>query len=1048
LDVREFGNRKEQEISMSDWKRRALVVCLGVICLCPGIGWAQELGTVAGVVKDSSDAVLPGVTVEVSSPALIEKVRSATTDGAGQYRIINLPPGVYRVSFALAGFSTTVRENIEVRVNFTTPINASMSLGQQQETITVTGESPIVDVQTVTQSRAITAEQNKELPSGGGVFNLAVLVPGVTANFTDVGGSAAESATTRVSVRGGSNGDTVPLLDGLKVGNLFVGAGQVNIMPINPLLGEQVDVQTAGQSAEAASLGVLTNVIPKSGGNTFSGTAYVIGGRGDWQSDNLTPRVQALGLTQVNKNRGTSDINSAFGGPVLRDRLWFYSIARYNKYSNFIAGQYFTKDISATRRELDQTRQAYNETNNKEGAIRVAGALSQAQRVTGLLYYQKRVYPYQNISSVTAPEAATNYDFPGWFWSGSYTNVLTNRLLIDGAMLYSYSPFRWTPDAEIMRRSAGLTAQQIIAGVNGAVVPIQEQGGTLGPPWNYRSSTILQYKGDTLLTRLPYRASLNYTTGSHNLKVGFDNSRGVRRNDTSYDPIGNISYRTRDYVPNQITLYAPPATNTQILELDLGLFAQERWTLKRATVTAGLRADFLRAGTDGFTNGPSPWIPGRGTRPTDTYQGRENVPNWKDLNPRLGVAYDLFGNGKTALKGSFVRGVQVEALGTAIANDPATTVASSTARTWTDVNGNFIPDCDLTNAQAQGPATGAIDVCGANQNLAFGSSVPATASNPDLLNGWHKRPWIWEFSGGVQHEIMPRMSASVTYFRRVEGNFTLTDNLATTAGDYRQYSVTVPTDPRIPDSGGTISGLSDVRPELLGVTRNYITFASDYGNMYRHYTGVDVTLDVRPRPSLYLQGGMSTGNTMRDSCDVLDKVPEAAFALGGGTGGGGTQNDGLVDRPFCHQETGYRAQYKFLGAYTLPWDLRVSGTLQSMPGVQIQANVIYTGAQILAMNPSLGSFSTGANGQASVGVITPGTLFNDRTNQVDFRLAKILRLGGTNTVDLAFDLYNLFNSDAIQGQNNTYSGVNGGAWLRPTALINPRFLKLSARWDF
>src|SRR5689334_22471850 len=114
---------------MSDWKWWAVLVCLGLVFLRPGIASAQELGTVAGVVKDASEAVLPGVTVEVSSPALIEKVRSATTDGAGQYRIINLPPGLYRVSFGLPGFSTTVRENVEVRVNFTVPINAVMSLG-------------------------------------------------------------------------------------------------------------------------------------------------------------------------------------------------------------------------------------------------------------------------------------------------------------------------------------------------------------------------------------------------------------------------------------------------------------------------------------------------------------------------------------------------------------------------------------------------------------------------------------------------------------------------------------------------------------------------------------------------------------------------------------------------------------------------------------------------------------------------------------------------------------------------------------------------------
>lgn len=1023
-----------------------VAACLSCfVLLLASLAEAQERGTIAGVVKDATDAILPGVTVEVSSPALIEKVRSATTDAAGQYRIINLPPGVYRAVFTLTGFTSQARENIEVRVNFTTPINGSLTIGQQVETITVTAASPIVDVQSVTQSRAITADQNREIPSGSGVIQLATLVPGVTANFTDVGGSSAESAGTRVTIRGGSNGDTTPLLDGLKVGNLFVGAGQVNILPLNPLLAEEIDVQTAGQGADSATLGVTTNMIPKSGGNSFSGVAYFNGGRGSWQATNLTDRIRALGLTQVNSVKHIWDVNGAFGGPIMRDRLWFYVTARDNSYANLIAGQYFTQDISATKRVLDTTRPAYNETDNKESTFRVAAAITPKQRLNGLVYYQRRLYPYQNVSSTVAPESATNYDFPGWFFSGSYNYVLSNRLLLEGAMLYSYSPFRWTPDSEVLSRNGGLTAQQIIAGVNGAVIPIVEQGGSTTPPWTYRASTIIQYKGETLLTRLPYRGSLTYTTGSHSVKTGFDQSSGVRRNDTTYDPIGNISYRTLDFVPNQLTLYAAPGVNAQMLDVDLGLYIQDRWTKSRATMTLGLRADFLKASTANFVNGANPWIPARGGRPIDSYQGVENVPNWKDLNPRLGIAYDLFGNGKTALKASAVRSVYQEALGTAIANDPSTTVAANTTRTWTDGNRNFIPDCDLTNRAGNAE-------CGPNLNAAFGSSVPATAENPALLNGWHKRPWIWEFSGGVQQQVMPRVSVSLTWFRRVEGNFQVIDNLATSASDYRPYTMTVPTDSRIPTSGSPIS-LYDVRPALASASNNYITFASDYGYQSRHYTGFDATIDARPSANVYLQGGLSTGNLVSDNCEVLQALPEATLSVATPSFGTAPAAYGPINvwtpTQYCHQQTGYLPQYKFLGSYTLPWwDVRVSGTLQSSKGPQINANVIYTGAQIVAQNPSLGTFSTGANGNVTAFVITPGTIYNDRTNQIDLRFAKIVKLGKPGRVEASIDLYNIFNSDAIQGQNNTYSGVNGGAWLRPTGIIPPRFIKFNVRWDF
>ena len=247
-------------------RRGVMACCAWLLVMLAVPAAAQELGTVAGTVRDSSDAVLPGVTVEVTSAALIEKVRSTITDDTGQYRIVNLPPGLYRISFSLPGFTTQLRENIDIRLNFTTPVNGQLAVGAQEETITVTGASPAWYVQTVTQSRALTAQNFAEIPSGGTMMQMTALVPGiVVTGGQDVGGLTAESTGIQVSIHGSRPNDEVQMMDGLKIGNIWVAGGDRTNMSLSPLLFEEVNVQVAGQGADAPSLGVQLNVVPKSG---------------------------------------------------------------------------------------------------------------------------------------------------------------------------------------------------------------------------------------------------------------------------------------------------------------------------------------------------------------------------------------------------------------------------------------------------------------------------------------------------------------------------------------------------------------------------------------------------------------------------------------------------------------------------------------------------------------------------------------------------------------------------------------------------------------
>jgi hypothetical protein len=380
----------------------------------------------------------------------------------------------------------------------------------------------------------------------------------------------------------------------------------------------------------------------------------------------------------------------------------------------------------------------------------------------------------------------------------------------------------------------------------------------------------------------------------------------------------------------------------------------------------------------------------------------------------------------------------------ALANNPASTVRTQTQRPWTDSNGNFTPDCDLTNGQPNGE-------CLAWTFQDFGSSVPGTRYDRAIMEGWGNRPYNWEFSAGIQQEVLPRLSVSAGYFRRIYGNFNVVDNEALSASDFTQYSVSVPTTASgagsLPNAGQTIGGLFD--QNINPAPRNVVKDAATFGKQQSHWDGVDITLDARLRNGLFLQGGVSTGKTMFDYCDIVDDVPEAlswgalqatvtapinALAAIPGT---------TVSLPvgYCHQETPFLSQYKALASYTLPWyGIRVSGTLQSLPGPQVVGTNVYNNTNRTTLTTLGRPFTLN---QQTVHLIEPGSFYGDRLNQIDLRLTKIVNVG-KGRLDLNVDFYNAFNSDAVVAE----LGSVGPVWRLPLTVIQPRFVKFAARWDF
>jgi hypothetical protein len=963
------------------------------MALCAVAAHAQTLGTIAGSAKDPSGAVLPGVTVEASSPALIEKVRSVVTDGTGLYRLVNLPPGTYTVTFTLPGFNTTRREAVEVSLGFTSTIDAELRVGAIEETVTVTGESPIVDVQSAAQTRSLTAEVFKEIPSSGSWVQMASLVPAIRATVQDVGGSAGDATGASVSAHGARAQDGVSMIDGLRIGNMYLSSNVTN-MSLSPLLADQVDIQLSGQMAETGTNGVIMNIVPRAGGNTFSGSALINGSHPNLQSSNITDRLQERGLRGASTTlKRLYDINGGVGGPIRQDRLWFYATSRYYTNEFYLAGNFYPVDATAVQRQDDLARQAYGGTYTYDNNGRVTWAISSKQKVSGWYAYQYKVDPHWGINASVSPEAARVTTWHTQLSTTKWTYTATNRLLFEAGIAAGESPDTIKLDPE---RVGGIA--------------ILEQGGSIARPLTYRAPT--QIDNDDRLPSQSINASASYVTGSHSAKIGVELQRGHFWRGDSNDSSAGLWYRTRDYIPNQVTIVAPVYGYQNNLNYNLGIYVQDRWTMDRLTLSGGIRVDLQNESTEPFTMAPHRWLPARNT----FFEAVEDVPNWKDLNPRVSAAFDLFGTGRTAIKASASRSVEQDSIRYAGLNNPANTVDTSTARQWEDADRDLVVDCDLLNRAAQDNRAAGGDFCGPWLTPNFGNTRPSTTYDRSIMEGWGVRPWNWEFSAGIQHEIIPRLSASLGYFRRVAGNFHITDNELVGPENYTPFSVVVPTDSRLPNSGQTISGLFD--PNGVLPVRNVVKNAKEFGKQLQHWDGFDITLDARLQNGLMLQGGVSTGQDMTDNCDVAPKV------------------DNPSDR-FCHFESGYLAQYKAIASYTLPYAVRISGSLQSLPGPQIAANNVYAG-----VIPSLGRAPTG--GQTTVNLVEPGTLYGDRLNQVDLRFTKILRTGGRARLDLNVDIYNAFNSDAILTQQNAF----GAAWQLPLSVIQPRFVKFSARWDF
>ena len=943
-----------------------------IALLVPTTALAQGDSSVAGQVQDATGGVLPGVTVEVASPALIEGSRVTVTDGSGQYAVTALSIGAYTVTFSLPGFSTVVRDGIQLASNFTANIDAEMRVGSLEETITVSGESPLVDVQRTTQREVITRESVDALPTGRNPWGVGMTLPGMTTRSAaglavgDVGGVG--GAQQNYLMRHGSDqGDSHTEIDGLNVSSGF-GGGEHNALYHDDGIVQEYVFESIGGTSEHQTSGVTINLIPREGSNTFSGNGYMSYGNDSLYTSNFNAEQQAQGLQAPSEVKELYDYNFGLGGPLAQSRLWFFTSWRYWGNDKTVP---FT--FSQPNRPATPEADGYSYRNELwSGLLRLTGQANTRNKLSVSYNRLHRTRP--NINTSAGPNPSIAYTADATMFSptptpyvgqAKWTSTLSNRLLLEAGYSINHMAFG--------------TFNQDFAG---GVTKEDTQNGT---QWNGGDGDVSR------VTEMQYiQTKLSYVTGSHSLKAGFSYGFGY---DTSGTSIANdLHQRYVGGEPNAVQVYATAITQRNEVGRQVGFFIQDSWTLDRLTLNGGIRFDQFKGVVPAQCAVAGRFVQDR------CIEALNDLPTFNDVSPRFGLAYDLSGDGRTALKFAIGRYVEQEATG--FASGFNTLRTSNETRTWADLNGD-----DIAQDNEIGPT----------RNVNFGLPSDVRNADPNL-----NRANNYSVNVNLEHEVRPGLSVSGGYYYRKYKDFRITDNRAIQPSDYLTAQVA---DPR---GNGQFVDVSWFPAALNGFSDNLIRNSDNW----RNYNGFDINLNARFGDGGLLTTGFQAGKQVKNDCDQENPNGRTHggrpfFASGG---------------PFCDQtqfDIPFDKTFKLSGAYPLPvpGNIMVSGVFQSVPGDIRTLTGVVTRRNIFQANIPSGYFL--------IPFSKPGEEYLPRHNQLDLKFSARIQAGDAQ-IRPELAIYNVANVDTILVQGNIF----GGSFDKISTIIDGRVIRLGVNVTF
>jgi hypothetical protein len=984
---------------MSRSVRIAVIVAVGLVVFLPLSAYAQS--AFSGVVRDPSGAVLPGVTIEASSPVLIEKVRNVISDEQGRYTIVDLRPGTYRISFTLTGFSTVVRDAVELPGNTTVPINVELKVGSIEESVTVSGQSPLVDVQNAQRTQVLERGVLDALPSTRNMQTVGAPIVGVKLSRPDVGGSQGmEQAYMRT--HGADDRHTSMQVDGMTV-NSSMGDG--NIQAYNDdALAQSVVFQTSALPAEVAAGGVRVNMIPKDGGNTVKGGGFVGGTAHGWQKDNNDDALRARGFLYRNFVQHVQDFNFNMGGPIVKDRFWFFTTARHVSVDEGVANTFY--------------KVPYESFKVGDPAIEgqfvrdvLARLTLQASPKNKLSAYMERIWKHKDPELAPNVDPVTASDIRDWnhslYYVGQvkFTSTLTNRILFEAGYSTNIERLsqRYQPAIEEIAQHP-FTPEWFSQVTHNNLTTTNVSGAALG------GST------GTYPDRKVFSTALSYVTGSHAMKTGAQWSFGVD---------GNSQIRTGDIVQNYIlnaagqetansvTVYNTPTQNYSYVNADLGIYAQDVWTMRRLTVSPGFRYDHFNAKIQGGCHNAGRFV-GAFCEPDVP-----NMPNWNNLSPRFSAVYDVFGDAKTALKASVSKYMLPWAGGWAKRYDPFTTVSDT--RNWTDTNhDNIAQDSEI----------------GPSGNSNFGISTGRTPA--DGL----AREYNVETTVGIQHQLLPRLSVFGGYYHRHFYNQEAQQNPLLTSSDWAPFQVANPL------GNGEMMTLFNLNAAKAGLYAKQLVDVNSSINR-TIYDGFEASFNARLPRGANVFGGWSNDRFITVACDQYDPNKLRFCDQTGQT----FQQYGATSTP------PFRNDFKLSANYPVGWGVEVSGSFMSFAG---------KGNSYTAQDPSLGVYWTvpatafpngqrtravvsapillaaGAQTQApGFNLIAPNTSFESRWNQLDLSTKRTFRFR-QKEIQGQLAVFNVFNANTVVQEVQAFGSSLG----QPQNVLQGRLMRLALLFNF